>query len=126
MRRHYLLDSFFVIDLLNELAKGKPGKAMNWLRAHPRAQLWISPVTMAEVLEGAVDAVAVASYLSRFQWQGIHRSHALAAAAFQRRSDRRMGENDAWQVAVAGQMEAIILGNYRAFRRLGAAYECYR
>ena len=126
MSRRYLLDSSFVIDLLNELSAGKPGPAMAWLQRNPDAQLWISPVTMAEVLEGAVDAVAVAAYLSRYQWQGIHRSHALAVAARQRRAGRRMGENDAWQAAVAGQMQAALLGNDRAFRSLGAGYERYR
>ncbi len=67
----YLLDSSFVIDLLNELADGVDGPAVAWLAAHPRARLWISPVTLTEVLEGADDPAAVRRYLARFRWQGI-------------------------------------------------------
>jgi hypothetical protein len=35
-----------------------------------------------------------------------------------------MGENDAWQAAVAECMDAVIVGHDRnAFRRLGARYD---
>ena len=39
---------------------------------NPQAHLWISPVTLAEVLEGAEDPAVVNTYLSRYGWQGIH------------------------------------------------------
>lgn len=126
MKRGFLLDASFVIDLLNEVAAGTPGPAMAWLKKNPRAQLWISPVTLAEVLEGAEDPEAVAAYLSRYQWQGIHRNHAVTAAGCQRGSDRRMGENDAWQAAVAVQMDAKLLADDQAFQRFGGRYERYR
>lgn len=126
MKRCFLLDTSFVIDLLNEIAAGEPGPAMAWLKKNPRAQLWISPVTLAEVLEGAEDPDTVSAYLSRYQWQGIRRNHAFAAAGFRRGSDRRMGENDAWQAAVATQMDAKLLADDRTFQRLGARYERYR
>ena len=52
----YLLDSSFVVDLLNEIAdRNGEGPALAWLKRNRRAQLWISPVTLAEVLEGAED-----------------------------------------------------------------------
>jgi predicted nucleic acid-binding protein len=122
--KHCLLDSSFVIDLLNELASGKADVALAWLNSNRTATLWISPVTLAEVLEGADDPEAVKDYLRRFAWQGIHRVHATQVAAHQRRATRRMGENDAWQAAVAEQMGATLVGHDpRAFRRLGAAYE---
>jgi hypothetical protein len=39
----------------------------------------------------------------------------------------RMGENDAWQVAIADCMDGIIVGHDPAdFRRLGARYEDHR
>jgi predicted nucleic acid-binding protein len=119
-----LLDSSFIIDLLNEIAEGTTGAALNWLRRNGTAALWISPVTLAEVLEGADDPDAVRDYLRRYSWQGIHRVHADKVATRQRRASRRMGENDAWQAAIAEQMGAVLIGHDpKAFKRLGAAYE---
>lgn len=122
----YLLDSSFLVDLLNEIADGEEqGAALSWLRRNRKAQLWISPVTLAEVLEGADDVDAVRAYLSRYAWQGIHRAQAEAAARRQRRAAERLGENDAWQAAVAECMKAKVLAHDDAFKRLGAAYEDY-
>jgi predicted nucleic acid-binding protein len=119
-----LFDSSFVIDLLNEMAGGKEGAALGWLRRNGTAPLWISPVTLAEVLEGANDPDAVRDYLRRYSWQGIHRAHADLVATALRRAARRMGENDAWQAAIAEQMGAVLVGHDpRAFKRLRATYE---
>jgi len=119
-----LLDSSFLIDLLNELAAGRPGPACAWLRRHPSARLWVSAVSVAEVLEGAEDPDAVRRFLDRFRLQGLHHAHAARAAALQRRSTQRMGENDAWQVAVVLEMRGRIVGHDpRAFSRLGPLYE---
>ncbi len=119
-----LLDSSFLIDLLNEIAAGDTGAAHEWLSRNTTALLWISPVTLAEVLERAGDPEAVKDYLRRYSWQGIHRVHADKVAMIQRRAVRRMGENDAWQAALADHMGAILVGHDpRAFRRLGAGYE---
>jgi predicted nucleic acid-binding protein len=122
--RKCLLDSSFLIDLLGELAAGQAGPALSWLRGNAADHLWISPVTMAEVLEGAEEPEVVRAYLRRFSWQGIHRVHADKVALRQRRASHRLGENDAWQVAVAEQMGAILVGHdHAAFRRLGAGYD---
>jgi predicted nucleic acid-binding protein len=122
-----LLDSSFLIELLNEIAAGDAGSAHRWLRRNASAELWISPVTLAEVLEGAGDPDAVKDYLRRYSWQGIHRLHADRVALMQRRAVRRMGENDAWQAALADHMGAILVGHDpRAFRRLGDRYEDHR
>ncbi len=126
MSGKYLLDSSFVVDLLNEVAAGIAGPALRWLRNNPRAELWISPVTLAEVLEGARDAAAVTAYLARYSWQGIHRAHAGRVALAQRRAGSRMGENDAWQAAVAECMDAVVLGHDAAFTQLGSGYRDYR
>ncbi len=65
--------------------------------------------------------------MGRYSWQGIHRVHAAKVARLQRRSSRRMGGNDAWQVAVAVNMGATVLGHDpEAFRRAGVAYEDHR
>jgi predicted nucleic acid-binding protein len=122
-----LLDSSFLIDLLNEIAAGEAGSAHRWLRRNASAELWISPVTLAEVLEGAGDPEAVKDYLRRYSWQGIHRVHADKVALIQRRAVRRMGENDAWQAALVDNMGAILVGHDpRAYRRLGDRYEDHR
>jgi hypothetical protein len=45
----------------------------------------------------------------------------------QRRSSRRMGENDAWLVATAESINADVVGAHRsAFERLGARYLRFR
>jgi len=125
--RNCLLDSSFLIDLLNEMADAREGPAISWLKHNEKCRLWISPVTVAEVLEGAADPQAVGAYLARYSWQGIHRAHAEKVALRQGRSSNRMGENDAWQAAVAECMDAVIVGHDpSAFRRLGAAYDDHR
>lgn len=125
--RKYLLDSSFVIDLLNDMADNNDeGPALRWLKRNRRAHLLISPVTLAEVLEGAEDPQAVKAYLGRYAWQGIHRMQAESVALRQKRAARRMGENDAWQAAVAECMKGRVLAHDAAFVRLGAAYEDYR
>ena len=122
-----LLDSSFVIDLLNEVAANQRGPARAWVARNAGADLWISPVTYAEVLEGADDAGAVREALRAFRWQTIGRQHGERVAVRQRRADQRLGENDAWQVAVAECMEAVIVGHDpKAFARLGTGYEDHR
>jgi predicted nucleic acid-binding protein len=82
---------------------------------------------MAEVLEGADDRDAVKAYLARYAWQGIHRTHADKVAHRQRRASHRMGENDAWQAAIAETMGAsIVAHDTAAFARLGGSYEDYK
>lgn len=125
--RHCLLDSSFVIDLLNEVADGRPGPAIAWLRRNKHRQCWISPVTLSEVLEGAENSAAVQAHLAKYRWQGIHHRHAEVAAAFQRRARQRMGENDSWQAAITLVMDGVIVGHDpRAFSRLGARYLDHR
>jgi predicted nucleic acid-binding protein len=122
-----LLDSSFLIDLLNEMAAAKIGPALTWLQNNAPAHLWITPVTMAEVLEGAEQPEIVRAYLARFSWQGIHRVHADKVALRQRRAGKRLGENDAWQMAIAEQMDAVLVGHDpAAFERLGTGYDDHR
>ena len=123
----FLLDSSFVIDLFNEIAANQRGPARAWAARHPGAELWISPVTSAEVQEGAVDASAVREAFRAFRWQTIGHQQADRAALRQSRAAQRMGENDAWQVAVAECMDAAIVGHDpRAFDRLGDGYQDHR
>lgn len=127
MKQHCLLDSSFVIDLLNETASGKPGPAFRWLAKNPQAVLWISAVTFAEVMEGADDEEAVREHLDRYHWQGIHRIQAENVAALQRRTGQRMGENDAWQAAIVLHLKGKLVGHDpKAFARLGEVYVDHR
>ena len=122
-----LLDSSFVIDLLNEIAANQRGPARAWAARNPGAELWISPVTSAEVLEGASDPAAVREVFRAFRWQTIGHQQAERAVLRQSRAAQRLGENDAWQVAVAECMDAVIVGHDpRAFDRLGDGYEDHR
>lgn len=118
-----LLDSSFLIDLLNEIAANSPGPACAWLGRNRSARLWVSAVSVAEVLEGAEDMDAARDFLSRFRWQGLHHAHAARAALLQRKAKQRMGENDAWQAAVAMEMRGKLVGHDpKAFVRLGQIY----
>jgi len=121
-----LLDSSFLIDLFNETASREAGPATKWLHHHPTAQVWISPITWAEVLEGAEDQEAVRARLLRFRWQGIGQQHANRVALRQSRATRRLGENDAWQVAVAEAMDAHLVGHDAAFAVMGPRYADHR
>ncbi len=122
-----VLDTSFMIDLLNEIAESAPGPALRWVQRNPSARLWITPVTVAEVLEGAREPPVVEAYLARYAWQGIHRTHAHKVAARQLRAANRMGENDAWQAAIAEHLGAVLVGSDdAAFQRLGARYEDHR
>lgn len=127
MKQHCLLDSSFVIDLLNEVASGKPGPAFRWLARNPKTTLWISAVTYAEVMEGAEDLEAVREHLGRYHWQGIHRVQAENVAVLQRRAAQRMGENDAWQAVIVMHLKGKLVGHdQKAFARLGDAYVDHR
>jgi predicted nucleic acid-binding protein len=119
-----LLDSSFVIDFFNEVAANQTGPARHWTARNRSAALWVSPVTYAEVLEGADDIEAVREAFRAFRWQVISRQHSERVALNQRRSASRLGENDAWQISVAECMDAVIVGHDpRAFERLGSGYE---
>jgi predicted nucleic acid-binding protein len=125
--KRVLLDSSFLIDLFNEHAEGRAGAAVAWLRRNPRARLWISPITYAEVLEGAATPRFVRARLLKYRWQGIGHAQAERVALRQRRARQRPRENDAWQVAVAEQMGALLLGHDpAAFGRLGGGHEDHR
>ncbi|MEN9635580.1 MAG: hypothetical protein RL077_3984 [Verrucomicrobiota bacterium] len=119
-----LLDSSFVIDLCNEVAANRRGPAHAWIARNASADVWVSPVTYAEVLKGPEDAAAVREAFRAFRWQTIGRQHGDRAALNQRRAEQRMEENDAWQTAIADCMEAVIVGHDpKAFARLGQRYD---
>ena len=123
MTRPVLLDASFLIALERETAGRRVGPARRFLPALRGRPLVVSVVSVEEVLEGAVDEAATLASLRRFSVQGLHAGHAQRCARLQRRSARRLGENDAWLVATAETLDADIVGaDRRAFERLGVRY----
>ena len=102
MSAGYLLDASFVITFLREVEARQVGDARRYLVGLHRARIYMSVVAYAEVLEQAADMGALAAELRvRFRFQGIGQDVAERVALLQRRSARRMGENDAWIAATA-------------------------
>ena len=86
-----------------------------------------SIVSVAELLEGADDEASAVASLQRFAIHGLHLTQARRCALLQRRSSRRLGENDAWLIATADSLNADVAGADRAaFERLGARYLRFR
>ena len=116
----YLLDTSFVIAFFNELADRQNGPARRCLAGLPGlCRLYVSTVTLAEVLEGAADARAVERELRRLagivsigaetaRRCGINQRSAKAAG-------RRMGENDAWIAATAELSDLDLIGHDEGF-----------
>ena len=123
MNRPALLDTSFLIALERETAKGEDGPARKFLPSLRGRRLVVSIVSVEEILEGAADEPVALASLQRFNIQGLHIAQARRCALEQRRSARRMGENDAWLVATAESIDADIVGADRdAFERLGRRY----
>ena len=127
MKRPVLLDTSFLIDLERETTRGVSGPARRFLPSLRGRRLAVSVVTVAEILEGALDESAAVASLQRFVLQGIHLVQAQRCASLQRASRRRLSENDAWLVATADSIDAdIVAANRAAFERLGSRYLRYR
>ena len=127
MTRPALLDTSFLIALERETAAGQLGPARRFLSSLRGRPLVVSIVSVEEILEGATDQTTTLRSLQRFSIQGLHLSQAERCARLQRRSSRRMGENDAWLVATAQSLDADVVGADRtAFERLGTRYLRFR
>jgi predicted nucleic acid-binding protein len=127
VKRPVLLDASFLIDFERETAQGQPGPAHHILVTLRHRPLVVSIVTVEEILEGADDDIQAMKSLQRFSIQGIQLAHARRCALLQRRSARRLGENDAWLVATAVVLDADVVGaDRRAFDRLGSRYLRFR
>jgi predicted nucleic acid-binding protein len=84
-------------------------------------------VSVEELLEGAVSEADALAALQRFTIQGLHLAQARRCALLQRRTSRRLGENDAWLVATAKSIDAdVVAADRSAFERLGARYLRFR
>ena len=127
MTRAVLLDSSYLIELERETATGEVGPARRFLSSLRGRTLVVSVVTVEEVLEGARSEPAALAALRRFTIQGLHLAQARRCALLQRRTSRRLGENDAWLVATAEVLDAdVVAADRRAFERLGRRYLRFR
>jgi predicted nucleic acid-binding protein len=127
VNRPALLDSSYLIDLERETAAGDLGPARRFLPSLRGRRIVVSIVSVEELLEGAVDEAAAVASLQRFTIQGLHLAQARRCALVQRRTSRRLGENDAWLVATAESIDAdVVAADRAAFERLGARYLRFR
>jgi predicted nucleic acid-binding protein len=110
-----LLDTSFLIDLADESAADVEGPAHRALVRLKGCRIYISAVTVAEVLEGAEDQGAAAAALSAYHFQTLGWGTARRCALAQSRSGRRMGENDAWQAALAVASGHCLVAHDHAF-----------
>jgi len=125
--RPILLDTSFLVALERETANGEIGPARRFLPSLRGRQVVVSIVSVEEILEGATNEAAAVASLQRFTIQGLHMAQARRCALLQRRSPKRLGENDAWLVATAHVLNADIVGADRAaFERLGERYLRFR
>jgi predicted nucleic acid-binding protein len=125
--RPVLLDSSCLIDLERETSAGAIGPACRFLPTLRGRRVVVSIVSVAELLEGAVDEVAALASVQRFTIQGLHLAQARRCGRLQRRTSRRLGENDAWLVATAESIEAdVVAADRAAFERLGPRYLRFR
>jgi predicted nucleic acid-binding protein len=129
----HLLDSSFLIAYFNEVADQRVGPARRFRASLPaRSRLYVSIVSLAELLEGAEDPAEVERQLTELAMLlGLHRQHARRAGIIQRRArtdGNRMGENDAWIAATAalGHLK-IVADDDKAFAgRPSIAYSNFR
>lgn len=127
MSRPVLLDTSFLVALERETSNREVGPARRFLPSLRGRQVVVSIVSVEEILEGATNEAAAVASLQRFTIQGLHLAQARRCALLQRRSPKRLGENDAWLVATADALNADIVGADRAaFERLGARYLRFR
>ena len=127
MKRPALLDSSYLIDLERETANNNIGPARKFLPSLRGRPLVVSVISVEELLEGAISEADAIAALLRFTIQGLYLAQARRCALLQRRTSRRLGENDAWLVATAESIDAdVVAAHRRAFERLGARYLRFR
>jgi predicted nucleic acid-binding protein len=112
-----ILDTSFLIDLERETEEARVGPARRALAKHSGWRLFICPVAVAELLEGAEDAKSAAAFLASFRFQSIGWAAAQRCAHMQEGVSARLGENDAWMAAVASASGHRLIGRDKGFSR---------
>ncbi len=88
-----VLDTSFLVDLEEETVAGVDGPATRTLAKLKGYRLFITPVTVAEILEGAVDPITAARELGAYHAHSIGWPAARRWAINQARAARRMGRH---------------------------------
>jgi hypothetical protein len=113
-----LLDTSFLIELEDEVARRKMGPAREMLAAHRRETAAISIIALGEFAESFSDPRALVEFLAPFRVVTLSRAIAWRTAALQSSLPRRLGGNDAWIAATALSYEAKLIGREKAFERV--------
>lgn len=109
------MDTSFLIDLADEVAEGKEEPACRTLRRLAETRVYVSAVTVAELLEGAEEPAKAAVELAAYRFLALGWGAAQRCARNQSQSTKRMGENDAWQAALSAQAGLWLVGHDHAF-----------
>ena len=113
-----LLDTSFLIEFENEIARRIVGPARSILATHRRRAAAISIITLGEFAEGFTDPRALLEFLAPFRVVQLSRAIAWRTAALQSSLTQRLGENDAWIAATALSYDATLVGREKAFARV--------
>lgn len=113
-----LLDTSFLIEFEDELARNRPGPASSLLAGKRTLPAAISIVTLGEFAEGFLDPLALNEFVSPFRIVQLSRMIAWRAALLQTSVARRLGENDAWIAATAIAYGATLVGRDSTFVRV--------
>jgi predicted nucleic acid-binding protein len=99
-----LLDTNFLIDLEEETAAARVGRARAFLGRHRNRIAFVSVISLGELAAGMEDNESTRRFLSRFRVASLKPEMALRAAAVDRAllaQGLRLGENDTWLAGVA-------------------------
>jgi hypothetical protein len=113
-----LLDTSFLIEFEDEVARKQSGPASALLAARRKMPAAISIVTLGEFAEGFLDPVALNKFVSKFRILQLSRMIAWRTALLQTSLAHRLGENDAWIAGTALAYGATLVGRERAFSRV--------
>jgi hypothetical protein len=113
-----LLDTSFLVEFEDELARRRPGPASALLASRRKLPAAISIVTLGEFAEGFLDPLALNKFVGKFQILQLSRMIAWRTALLQTSLASRLGENDAWIAGTALVYGATLVGRERAFSRV--------
>ena len=116
-----LTDTTFWIDLAEERAEGRGGRAHLFIARHPAETLQVSIVTWGELAAGVNTPQELDRLLRRVRVLMLHRQVAWEAGRIERElaaNGARLGENDNWIAATARTWGLSLLTRDAAFRRV--------